>query len=88
MAIINQGRILVEGEPLSAIDSLRGKVWKRVIDKSDLESIEQDHRVISTRLLAGRTLVHVRGDASPGTEWQEVEPSLEDVYFNTMAAAA
>jgi ABC-type multidrug transport system ATPase subunit len=87
MAIINKGRILVEGEPLAAIDALRGKLWKRVIDRAQLDGIEKDNHVISTRMLAGRTLVHVRDDASPGTEWQEVEPNLEDVYFNTMAAA-
>jgi ABC-type multidrug transport system ATPase subunit len=88
MAIINKGRILVEGEPLSAIDSLRGKVWKRVIGKDELQRVAGDNRVISTRLLAGRTVVHVRNDSSPGADWQEVDPSLEDVYFDTMAAAA
>jgi ABC-type multidrug transport system ATPase subunit len=86
MAIINKGRILVEGEPLAAIDSLRGRIWKRVIDRSQLEGIERERRVISTKLLAGRTLVHAHADDSPGTEWQEVEPNLEDVYFNTMVA--
>jgi len=88
MAIINKGRILVEGEPLAEMEALRGRIWKRIIDRNELQSIERDNRVISTRLLAGRTLVHVRDDASPGAEWQEVEPSLEDVYFNTMVAAA
>jgi ABC-2 type transport system ATP-binding protein len=87
MAIINKGRILLEGEPLSTIDSLRGRVWKRVIDRSELERIESDHRVISTKLLAGRTLVYVCDDSAPGSEWHEVEPDLEDVYFNTMVAA-
>jgi ABC-2 type transport system ATP-binding protein len=87
MAIIHKGRILLEGEPLSTIDSLRGRVWKRVIDRSELERIESDHRVISTKLLAGRTLVYVCDDSAPGSEWHEVEPDLEDVYFNTMVAA-
>jgi ABC-type multidrug transport system ATPase subunit len=87
MAIINKGRILVTGEPLAAIDALRGKVWKRVIERSQLDTIEKENRVISTRLLAGRTLVHVSNDSAPGNDWQEVEPSLEDVYFSTMAAA-
>ena len=87
MAIIDKGRILVEGEPLAAIDALRGKIWKRVIDRTELEGVEREHRVISTRLLAGRTLVHAASDTSPGADWQEVDPSLEDVYFNTMAAA-
>jgi ABC-2 type transport system ATP-binding protein len=88
MAIINKGRILVEGEPLAAIEALRGKVWKRVIDRAELESIEREQRVISTRLLAGKTLVHASSDSSPGSGWQQVEPNLEDVYFNTMVAAA
>ena len=87
MAIIDKGRILVEGEPLAAIDALRGKIWKRVIDRAKLDEIERENRVISTRLLAGRTLVHASSDSSPGADWQEVDPSLEDVYFNTMAAA-
>jgi ABC-type multidrug transport system ATPase subunit len=88
MAIIDKGRILLEGEPLATIESLRGRVWKRVIDRVELEGIERQHRVISTKLLAGRTLVHVCGDSMPGTGWHEVEPDLEDVYFNTMVAAA
>jgi ABC-2 type transport system ATP-binding protein len=88
MAIIDKGRILREGEPLAAIDSLRGQVWKRVIDRGELETIERDHRVISTRLLAGKTLVHVCEPSAPGSEWHEVEPDLEDVYFDTMAGGA
>jgi ABC-2 type transport system ATP-binding protein len=88
MAIIDKGRILREGEPLAAIDSLRGQVWKRVIDRGELETIERDHRVISTRLLAGKTLVHVCEPSAPGPEWHEVEPDLEDVYFDTMAGSA
>ncbi|MFL5469096.1 MAG: ABC transporter ATP-binding protein [Gemmatimonadaceae bacterium] len=88
MAIINKGRILLEGEPLSTIESLRGRVWKRVIDGSELEGVERAHRVISTKLLAGRTLVHVCADSIPGAQWNEVDPDLEDVYFNTMVAAA
>ena len=87
MAIINKGRILVEGEPLAAIEGLRGKIWRRVIDRSDLAAIERQQRVISTRLLAGRTLVHVHNGGSPGAQWQQVEPNLEDVYFSAMAAA-
>ena len=73
---------------LELLDSLRGRVWKRVIDRSQLEGVEREHRVISTKLLAGRTLVHVYDDSTPGAEWHEVEPDLEDVYFSTMAAAA
>ncbi|HEY0037769.1 MAG TPA: hypothetical protein VGB66_13830, partial [Longimicrobium sp.] len=47
--------------------------------------MEQEHAVISTKLLAGKTLVHVYAEGSPGAGWDLAEPDLEDVYFATMA---
>ncbi|MBB4637836.1 ABC transporter ATP-binding protein [Longimicrobium terrae] len=85
MAIIDRGEILLEAEPLGAIHDMRGKIWRSVIEKSELAEVERTHAVISTKLLAGRTLVHVYGDASPGAGFAPVEPDLEDVYFSTMA---
>lgn len=84
MAVIDRGRILLEDEPLRAIAALQGKIWRRVIDKRDLSDVEREHSVISTKLLAGRTVVHVHGSVMPGTGWQSVEADLEDVYFSTM----
>ena len=37
--------------------------------------------MISTRLIAGRTLVNVVADAAPDAGFTPVEPTLEDVYF-------
>jgi ABC-2 type transport system ATP-binding protein len=85
MAIIDRGEILLEAEPLRAIADLRGRVWRRIIAKSDLPAVEQEHAVISTRLLAGRTLVYVYSNGAPGGDFEESEPDLEDVYFSTMA---
>lgn len=85
MAIINKGEILLEDEPLRAVRELRGRIWRRVIAKSELAEIEREHRVISTKLLAGRTVVHVFGDAAPGRGFEAAEPDLEDVYFSAMA---
>ena len=84
MAIIDRGTILLEADPLRAIAALQGRIWRRVIDRSDLERVERAHTVISTKLLAGRTVVRVYSDATPAGEWQLVEPDLEDVYFSTM----
>jgi hypothetical protein len=56
-----------------------------VISKQELTALEQEHAVISTKLLAGRTLVHVYSEASPGAGFDPVEPDLEDVYFSTMS---
>ena len=85
MAIINRGEILLEAEPLRAVDELRGRIWRRVVPRTELREIEREHAVISTKLLAGRTVVHVYGEASPGAEFDPVEPDLEDVYFTVMA---
>ena len=84
MAIIDQGEILLEAEPLRAVADLRGRIWRRLIAKQELASIEREHAVISTKLLAGRTLVRVYADASPAAGFEVEEPDLEDVYFSAM----
>ena len=85
MAIIDRGEILLEAEPLRSVDDLRGRIWRRVIPKSELADVEREHAVISTKLLGGRTVVRVYGDTSPGAAFEPAEPELEDVYFSTMA---
>src|SRR5262245_26519671 len=85
MAIIDQGEILLEAEPLRAVAELRGRIWRRVISKQELAALEREHAVISTKLLAGRTVVHVYSDTAPGHGFEAAEPDLEDVYFSTMA---
>jgi len=83
MAIIDRGEILLEAAPLDAVDELRGRIWRRVVARDELAAVEREHAVISTRLLAGRTVVHVYGEGAPGFE--PAEPALEDVYFSAMA---
>ncbi|MDB4951903.1 MAG: ABC-type multidrug transport system, ATPase component [Gemmatimonadetes bacterium] len=84
MAIINHGRILLEGEPLDTIERLRGRVWRRITTRDQLPALEAAHTVISTKLLSGRTVVHVVADARPDASFDPVEPDLEDVYFSTI----
>jgi ABC-2 type transport system ATP-binding protein len=85
MAIIDRGEILLEAEPLRSVNSLRGRIWRRVISRGELAAVERAHAVISTKLLAGRTLVRVHSDVTPGPGFESAEPDLEDVYFSAMA---
>jgi ABC-2 type transport system ATP-binding protein len=85
MAIIANGEVLHHGQPLAAIESVRGKTWKKVIERDQLEHHQRDHQVISSRWFAGRTLIHVLADAWPDDSFTPVEPGLEDVYFTTLA---
>ena len=84
MAIIDKGEILLEAEPLRAVEDLKGRIWRRVIPTNTLPALEREHAVISTKLLAGRTVVHVYGESRPGLDFEPVTPDLEDVYFSTM----
>ncbi len=85
MAIINKGQILQEAEPLKAVEGLQGMIWRRIVEKSKLSALARDHKIISTKLLSGRTVVHIYSEEDPGNGFERVAPHLEDVYFTTMA---
>jgi ABC-2 type transport system ATP-binding protein len=85
MAIISKGQILKEAEPLKAVAEIHGKIWRSIVEKSLLPALQRDHKIISTKLLSGRTVVHIYSEENPGNGFELVAPDLEDVYFTTMA---
>jgi ABC-2 type transport system ATP-binding protein len=85
MAIINKGHVLLCGEPHKLVEEIDGKIWGRFVEKQQLANFKRDHAVISTRLLSGRTLIHVIDDDHPGDGFEPVKAALEDVYFATIA---
>ncbi|WP_225986372.1 ABC transporter ATP-binding protein [Rufibacter sp. LB8] len=84
MAIINKGQILLQANTQQAVANLNGKIWRKLTDKNALSALEQEHQVISAKLLSGRTMVHVYSEGNPGDGFEQAEPDLEDVYFATM----
>jgi ABC-type multidrug transport system ATPase subunit len=84
MAIIDEGRIMLEAEPPAAIDRLRGRVWLKLIEHDQLAEYRERHQVLSNRLNLGRNAVRVFHDVCPGDGFEPVEPDLEDVYFATL----
>jgi len=84
MAIIAAGRILLEGEPVRAVEAMRGRVWRRQVERAELPGYEQALPVISTTLVGGRTVIHVFADAPPDPTFEPVEPDLKDVYFTVI----
>src|SRR5262245_704369 len=85
MAIIDKGEILLEAEPLRAVDELNGRIWSCEISREAHPDLEREHAVISTKLFGGRTVAHVYCDSAPSPDFEPVNPDLEDVYFSTMA---
>ncbi|MCY1645859.1 ABC transporter ATP-binding protein [Caulobacter sp. SL161] len=86
MAIICNGAIVRDGAPADLVAQLKGRIWKKIIDKAELEAAKARYKVISTRLLAGRTVIHIESETDPGDGFTAVEGGLEDVYFSTLSS--
>ena len=84
MTVLANGRVQLEGKPADLIAGTRGRIWAKTIDRSELEKFQQEHEVISTRLFAGRSVIHVLADKRPAG-FEPVEGGLEDVYFSTLS---
>jgi len=84
MAVLANGRVQLEGKPADLIAGTRGRIWARTIDRSELEKYQESHEIISTRLFAGRSVIHVLSDKRPDG-FEPVEGGLEDVYFSTLS---
>jgi ABC-type multidrug transport system ATPase subunit len=87
MAIIHEGRVVVVGDPTRLVRELDGLVWRKSVESADLPALREKHQVISTRLFAGRTVVHVVSVQQPDSSFEPVTPDLSDLYFATIKGA-
>ena len=85
MAVLAAGKIQLEGAPQDLIQASRGTVWAKTIARDEMARHSETMKVISTRLFAGRTIIHVLSDTDPGDGFAPVEGGLEDVYFSTLS---
>ncbi len=85
MAVLAGGRIQLEGAPQDLIARTRGSVWAKTIARGELEDYRTRYEIISTRLFAGDTILHILSDDDPGQGFGPAAGGLEDVYFSTLA---
>jgi ABC-2 type transport system ATP-binding protein len=88
MAILNGGQVVAEGNPPELAARLRGRIWRKVVDRETLAEHQRQFTVLATRRVEGRIGIHVYGDAAPGPGFEPVEPDLEDAYFFAIRGAA
>jgi len=86
MAIINGGEVKFAGEPDAALGELGGKIWEKVITKAEIETYEQNFKVISSKLVAGKPIIHILSEEDPGEGFRAASPGLEDVFFSKINA--
>jgi len=82
MAIMNNGSLVYKGSPLTVIEELNGKVWRKSIDRTELQAHMSNYQVISNKMVAGKPQLHVLSDSNPGDGFVAVDPDLEDVFFS------
>ncbi len=88
MAIIHHGELLFSGTPTDAESTLAGKIWAKSIAKSDLADYQSRFQIISTKLVAGRPLIHAYSPQPLDDGFDSVSPDLEDVFFSKIHAVA
>jgi len=84
MAIMGDGKILLNGHPNQVIDQLKESVYIKVVDRNELQTYEESHQVLFSTLVGGRTKIHVLSGQNPGDGFEAMNASLEDVYFSTL----
>lgn len=82
MAIINKGKVVLQGKPLELIAQLNGKVYEKSIQRGEIESYKKFYRVINEKLFLGKPVIQIVSDEDPKNGFVPVEASLEDVYFS------
>jgi len=87
VAIIDRGQIRLQDDPQAAVTRLHGRIWRRVVRRDELAGQQAQFNVLSTKLLAGRTVVRVLADERQAAGYELAEPGLEDVYFAAMRDA-
>jgi hypothetical protein len=81
MAMIVQGKVLIQGKPQAAIELLQNQVWRRSVSDAELPEYQKRFTVLATRLVSGKPQINVFAPSQPDSGFVMVEPDLEDVYF-------
>ncbi|WP_109853135.1 ABC transporter ATP-binding protein [Aquimarina sp. AU58] len=84
MAIMGEGKIIKQGNPIELTKALAGNVWTKTITKEELQFYKEQFNIISTRLVSGKTQIQVFAETIPENGFETMQPDLESVYFSTL----
>jgi len=84
MAIINQGQVILEGEPLSLIDQVVGQVYQKSICSQEISAYRSNYKVINEQHYLGQPLIQILSDSDPGVGFELSDVGLEEVYFTQL----
>jgi ABC-2 type transport system ATP-binding protein len=81
MAIMDKGKVVFAGNTSDALKEIKGKVWEKKINKSELHDYQNKYKIISNKLVGGNPLIHSFAEYIPGEGFKRAEENLEDVFF-------
>jgi ABC-type multidrug transport system ATPase subunit len=85
MAIIDAGKIVLQGDPAELLRALAGRLWRRTVGRAEVAEYQRRLDVISSRLRGGKTVIHVVADAPPDGAFEPATGGIEDLYFATLS---
>ncbi len=85
MAIINKGRLVLQGKPSSVSKLLIGKIWICEIEEVELATYKENHVILSSNYTSSNKLqLKVYSNSSPGEGFRKGEGTMEDLYFGAL----
>jgi len=84
VVVLTSGHIILDGTPKGVIEDFQGKIWKKLIEKSEVDVAKEQFQVISTHISEGKVEIRVFAETQPDADFIPVESNLEDVYFSSI----
>lgn len=84
MAILANGKLIMQGAPKTLTTQLTGKIWRKITTKADLVELSARLHVISTKIASGKIQVFIASDRKPEDGFEAFDPGLEEVYFSAL----
>lgn len=81
MAIMNDGKVLFSGNTDDALLAVKGKVWEKKVEKTELPTYQAAYKIVSNKLVGGKPLIHVFSETTLNNGFLRAEETLEDVFF-------
>lgn len=84
MAIMGQGKILLQGRPADLVAKLQNRLFVKTVPSNEAAALQAELPVVSTRLKAGQVELRVVAETAPEQGFAAGTAVLEDVYFATL----
>jgi ABC-type multidrug transport system ATPase subunit len=85
MAIIASGTVVRRGNPETLLREFDGRIWRKQVAREEIASIQENHRLVLSKLSGGKMMVHIYSETNPGNGFVSVDATLEDIYFANIA---